>query len=84
MEELQESVKNREDKAFDNYVSLFEQDTDLKKLYEANVNSGTFECLVCAGVGAKKKKRFPDVASLVQHAKKILRTKKLPKHRGFA
>ncbi|CAM6082314.1 unnamed protein product [Calypogeia fissa] len=84
MEELQESVKNREDKAFDNYVSLFEQDTDLKKLYEGNVNSGSFECLVCAGVGAKKKKKFPDVASLVQHAKKILRTKKLPEHRGFA
>ncbi|KAG6547650.1 hypothetical protein Mapa_011099 [Marchantia paleacea] len=82
--EAQHGGKVMEDKAYDFYISVFEQDADLRKLYEANVNSGSFECLVCAGIGAKKKKRFPDVASMVQHAKKILRTKKLPEHRGFA
>ncbi|OAE26980.1 hypothetical protein AXG93_2654s1000 [Marchantia polymorpha subsp. ruderalis] len=31
-----------------------------------------------------KTKRSPDVASMVQHAKKILTTRKLPEHGGFA
>ncbi|KAL3701579.1 hypothetical protein R1sor_019601 [Riccia sorocarpa] len=82
--ESKEAGRSQEDKAYEFYVSVFERDENLRKLYEANSNSGSFECLVCAGVGAKKKKRFPDVTSMIQHAKKIIKTKKLHEHRGFA
>ncbi|KAL2649353.1 hypothetical protein R1flu_017481 [Riccia fluitans] len=80
----QEADKNQENKAYEFYVSVLERDDNLRKLYEGSSNSGSFECLVCAGVGAKKKKRFPDVTSMIQHAKKIIKTKKLQEHRGFA
>lgn len=65
------------------FQKLFEEDQELRQLYEQNCNCGVFECLVCAAVGAKIGKRFPDCVSLIQHAMKILKTKKKAAHRGY-
>lgn len=65
------------------FVKLFEEDQELRQFYEQNRNCGFFECLVCAAVGAKLGKRFPDCVSLIQHAMKILKTKKKAAHRGY-
>lgn len=65
------------------FLKLFEEDQELRQLYEQNCNCGVFECLVCAAVGAKIGKRFPDCVSLIQHAMKILKTKKKAAHRGY-
>lgn len=31
-----------------------------------------------------KKKKFPDVVGMVQHSRKIIKTKKISEHRGYA
>lgn len=73
----------REDEAQKFFVKLFEEDQELRQFYERNCNCGVFECLVCAAVGAKLGKRFPDCVSLIQHAMKIIKTKKKAAHRGY-
>lgn len=65
------------------FQKLFEEDQELRQFYEQNCNCGAFECVVCAAVGAKLGKRFPDCVSLIQHAMKILKTKKKAAHRGY-
>lgn len=76
-------VKAREDKAFEFFVDLFEENQELRKLYVDNCNCGKFECLVCTCIGGKSIKKFGDLTGLVMHALKILRTKKRPEHRGY-
>ncbi|CAM6028150.1 unnamed protein product [Sphagnum balticum] len=80
-----EEVKSKEEKAYEYFVKMFQDNHELRKLYEEKRNCGEFECLVCVGEGAKgKRKKFPDVVGLVQHSKKITKTKKLLEHRGYA
>eukprot|EP01018_Ginkgo_biloba_P004817 Gb_20478 [translate_table: standard] len=76
-------VLSKENEAKDFFLKLFEEEQELAKFYEQNCNCGVFECLVCAGIGAKLGKRFPDCVSLIQHATKILNTKRKAAHRGY-
>ncbi|KAH9294396.1 hypothetical protein KI387_040400, partial [Taxus chinensis] len=73
----------KEANAHEFFDKLFGEDEDLKRFYEQSCNCGAFECLVCAAIGAKVGKKFPDCVSLIQHAMKILRTKKKAAHRGY-
>ncbi|GLJ37265.1 hypothetical protein SUGI_0755970 [Cryptomeria japonica] len=73
----------REVCAEDFFDKLFVQDEELRRFYEQNCNFGAFECLVCAATGAKAGKKFPDCVSLIQHAMKIMKTKKKAAHRGY-
>lgn len=73
----------REVSSQDFFDKLFVRDEELRRFYEQNCNCGSFECLVCAAVGAKAGKKFPDCVSLIQHAMKIMKTKKLAAHRGY-
>jgi hypothetical protein len=48
-----EEVKRKEEKAYEYFVKMFQDNHELRKLYEEKRNCGEFECLVCVGEGAK-------------------------------
>jgi len=48
-----EEFKSKEEKAYEYFVKMFQDNHELRKLYEEKRNCGEFECLVCVGEGAK-------------------------------
>ncbi|KAJ7554785.1 hypothetical protein O6H91_05G008900 [Diphasiastrum complanatum] len=78
-----DNLKNREQQAYKFFAKLFEDDLGIRKFYEENRNHGAFDCLVCFGSGTGTRRRYPDLVSLVQHAKTIIKTKKRFEHRGY-
>ncbi|KAH7288008.1 hypothetical protein KP509_31G006900 [Ceratopteris richardii] len=80
-EPSQEDLKQREEKSFEFFFSFLEENIPLRELYIGNCNDGAFECLMCH---TKMKKRYSSLVSLVTHASNVLRTKKLPEHRGYS
>jgi hypothetical protein len=48
-----EEFKSKEEKAYVYFVKMFQDNHELRKLYEEKRNCGEFECLVCVGEGAK-------------------------------
>ena len=71
-----QSVKGKEERSYDFFLKLFEENQELTKLYEEQCHVGKFECLVCSTIKRKAVKRFPGLTSVVQHARKIQKTKK--------
>eukprot|EP00250_Pteridium_aquilinum_P011693 c20243_g1_i3 orf=288-2612(+) len=77
----QDELKEREEKSFKFFTKLLEENKDLRNMYIEKSNSGAFECLMCH---SKMKKKFSNLVSLVTHASNVLKTKKLPEHRGYS
>ncbi len=48
-----EEFKSKEEKVYEYFVKMFQDNHELRKLYEEKRNCGEFECLVCVGEGAK-------------------------------
>lgn len=77
---MPEELKVREEKGFEFFSKLLEDNKELRMLYMDKCNNGVFECLVCH---SKMNKKFSNLVSLVTHASNVLKTKKLPEHRGY-
>lgn len=76
-----EEEKEHEEKGFQFFSKILEENQDLRKLYIDKCNAGTFECLVCHTVDAETSKKFGNLTSLVMHAS--MRKQKRPEHRGY-
>jgi len=80
-ERTPEEENEADEKSFEYFSKLFEENQDLRKLYVDHCNSGSFECLVCYSTDAKSSKQFWNLVSLVMHTK--MRKLKRPEHRGY-
>ncbi|KAL8131574.1 uncharacterized protein LOC141711662 [Apium graveolens] len=65
------------------FSKVFMEDSELRRYYEKNCESGEFSCLVCVGIGQKVGKKFKDCVALVQHSITIAKTKKRQAHRAL-
>ena len=50
-----QSVKGKEERSYNFFVKLFEEDQELTKLYEEQCHVGKFECLVCSTIKQSSK-----------------------------
>ncbi|KAH7844093.1 hypothetical protein Vadar_024204 [Vaccinium darrowii] len=63
------------------FLKLFEEE-ELRGYCEKNWEGGDFVCLVCSGIG--KRKKFKNCVAVVQHSVTVARTKKKKAHRAYA
>eukprot|EP00250_Pteridium_aquilinum_P015729 c22727_g1_i1 orf=183-1607(+) len=76
-----EEEKELEEKSFNFFSKMFEDHEDLRNLYIDKCNSGSFECLVCHSIDARRSKKFWNLVSLVMHT--TMRKQMRPEHRGY-
>lgn len=51
-QDMDGETRAREDRAYELYTKLFEENVTLRKMYEEQLNSGSFDCLVCFDSGS--------------------------------
>ncbi|XP_065861946.1 uncharacterized protein [Euphorbia lathyris] len=73
----------QESEEFKFFFSLFVENREMRNFYENNQDTGRFYCLICGGVGKPGGKVFKGCHGLVQHANRILKTKRKRAHRAF-
>ncbi|KAK6934144.1 hypothetical protein RJ641_034299 [Dillenia turbinata] len=72
------------DDGSDFFMTLFNDDDEIRGHYVKNCENGEFYCLVCSAIGKKLGKKFKNCVALVQHSISISKTKKRRAHRAYS